>query len=240
MATVFVVPDDSHATPKVRQTVTTEFGDVNVPRAGSKTRPIFPIPPRDANAGTNQIDLGSLYNVALVESWQPIRTSLQADLSLKALLYGTRDFAGVVFDARGLVQLRRSSADCAMFPDRVSIPLGRKLSRFHVLHGTRWEGLEGKPVGSFVLHYTDGSDAETPIVYGDHLLCELAVKNPTHSCKAADLAWSGPDPTGRSEYLFRVFKAKFENPRPDREVAWIDYTSKVGKAAPFLVALTVE
>lgn len=38
----------------------------------------------------------------------------------------------------------------------------------------------------------------------------------------------------------RLFKSTFRNPRPDLEIATIDYVSTDTAAAPFLLGLTVE
>jgi hypothetical protein len=223
-----------------RQSVKTDFGVVNQSLPGWKTQPAFAIPPRDADATTNQLDLAGVYNVALGECWTPIRTTLHVDLNLAELPAGTRRFAGVLFDVRGLVQLRRGTLDTSHFPERVAVETRRSFAQLHALHGVRWQSVDGKAVGGFVLHYVDGRKTEFPIVYGQHLFCELALKTADERSTAAELAWSGADPTGRPEYAFRIYKASFVNPYPDLEVARIEYFSSLGKSAPFLLALTVE
>jgi hypothetical protein len=223
-----------------RQSVKTDFGVVNLSLPGWKTQPAFAIPPRDAEATTNQLDLAGVYNVALGESWTPIRTTLHADLNLAELPAGAQRFAGVLFDVRGLVQLRRGTLDTSHFPERVAVETRRSFARLHALHGVRWQSVDGKAVGGFVLHYADGRKAELPIVYGQHVFCELALKTVQERSAGAELAWSGADPTGRPEYAFRLYEASFANPHPDLEVVRIEYFSSLGKSAPFLLALTLE
>ncbi len=37
-----------------------------------------------------------------------------------------------------------------------------------------------------------------------------------------------------------AYRATFPNPKPELEVASIDYVSKLSRCSPFLVALTIE
>jgi len=63
---------------------------------------------------------------------------------------GLQTLAGVRFDVRGIVQLRRASPDCEPFPLAARIPTDRTFRRLHVLHGTRWPVREGLPIAKVV------------------------------------------------------------------------------------------
>jgi WD40 repeat protein len=216
------------------------IGDLNLPPPGSKTRPLRSIPPRDAQITPSQLDLSDAYNVALNESWQPVSFLDEADLSLAALPPGMRTLAGVAFDVRGLVQLRRAAPDCELFPERVSIAAMKAFRRLHVLHGTRWDEPDGTTIGAFILHYASGPPAELSIVYGEHLRSEFVEAGRQSECAHGEVAWISPAPAGPADWQLRLYKTTFTNPRPEREVVRIDYVSKVTRCGPFLVALTAE
>ncbi|MHC1764642.1 MAG: WD40 repeat domain-containing serine/threonine protein kinase [Verrucomicrobiia bacterium] len=230
--------------PPERRLVRHYYGDLNLPPAGGKTRPLFPIPPRSPDATWQQLDLSPAYNVALNESWEAIDNAYELDHNLAALGSGLKTLNGVTFDARGIVQLRRNAPDCEQFPDRVVIPVSQRFQRLHALHGTRWIVAEEKPVAAFVLHYTDGTERELPILYGQHLRVE-DVNAPLQfafgpACSRAVVAWTGPPAPEQGGWQPRLYLAAFENPSPERAVEEIEYVSRLTQTAPFLVGLTVE
>ncbi len=148
--------------------------------------------------------------------------------------------AGVRFDVRGMVQLRRASPDCEAFPLGARIPTGRTFRHLHALHGARWPVREGLPIAAFVLHYADGTQAELPVLYGVHLRHESVGSEGKTDCSDATLAWAGPPAEKPQPWAPRLYKATFLNPHPEREVHQIEYVSKMTQSAPFLVAVTVD
>jgi hypothetical protein len=107
------------------------------------------------------------------------------------------------------------------------------------------------PVARLVLHYADGRQAEIEICSTQHLLdvwgpictTEVPVRERCVSSPDSELAWaSSRVPIEKSEMLnsVRVYKSRFENPRPDTELVAIDYVSTRTEAAPFLLGLTIE
>jgi WD40 repeat protein len=224
------------------------LADLNLPPAGTKRRPLGPIPLRSAQAGAGQLDLTDHYNVALDESWQPLESLYQLDLSLAALPSGLQTFERVQFDVRGLIQLRRGALDCELFPEQVAIPVKRTFKLLHALHGTRWADEERKTIAALVLHYSDGAEATLPIKFGEHLRQEKAARysgemirtDNQPECTNGAVAWLGPPPERPWDVQLRLYKTTFRNPRPTMEVDRIEYLSKVTRSAPFLVALTVE
>jgi eukaryotic-like serine/threonine-protein kinase len=216
------------------------FGEMHLPPANSKTQPLFPIPPRPAQATPNHIDLSADYNVALNESWQPIGNITDVDRTLAGLPVGLQTFDGVPFDVRGLIQLRGAAPDSEVHPDRVVIPMKRAFTRLHALHAATWFERQGCTIGAFVLHYANGEVAELPILYGEHLRGEYPGQGAKSECPKGRLVWgpgSGADPTDTRP---RLYQATFPNPTPAREVVQIDFISKGTRCAPLLVALTVE
>lgn len=215
------------------------YGEMMLPPPGSKKLPIFPIPPRQAQATSNQIDLTLGYNVALNESWQPIGGIMQLDRSLTGLPPALENYGGVSFDIRGIIQLRGTAADSEIFPDRVSIPVRRVFTRLHALHGTTWFERQGRAIGAFVLHYANGHAAQIPIGYGEHVQGQPDVE-PTSKCSQAQLVWAAKPDVGHAPKYPWVHMATFANPNPAWEVVAIDFVSMLTRCGPFLIALTVE
>jgi WD40 repeat protein len=216
------------------------FGYFNLPVPGSKNQPAFPTPPRDARATPEQLDLTRCYNVGLKEMWQPLDWVHDTSRCLESLEAGLQTLAGVRFDVRGMIQLRRASPDCEPFPLEAWIPTGRTFRHLHTLHGARWPVREGLPIAAFVLRYADGTQAELPVLYGVHLRYESVGSEGKTDCSDATLAWAGPPAERPQPWHLRLYKATFLNPHPEREVQQIEYVSKVTQAAPFLVAVTVD
>jgi len=143
-----------------------------------------------------------------------------------------------------------------IYPERVQgIGLQRKVNRLQVLHGTVHPAPEGATVGCYVWHYADGSQHETPIVYGQDVRewwwqrgSPLVTSNfayrrgdPQTQVTRARVAWTGGNAVTRihGEEL-RLYLSTFENPKPDLVVTHLDYVSKLTPSAPFTVAVTVE
>lgn len=82
-----------------------------------------------------------------------------------------------------------------------------------------------------MLHYTDGATAELPIVFGEDTGDFANGGVPTRG----EVAWSGGDAG-----TVRLFLRTYDNPRPEAEIATLDFISTRADAAPFLVALTLE
>jgi hypothetical protein len=213
-------------------------------------KPVWP--PRDSRATANQIDLTRHYTKQLNLDFNPNYGWLESDLS--ELPTGTATLGGVVFDIRGLIQLRRGYSR-GMDSDEVSwwshypaavkgIDVGRSFHRLHVLHAAShaWGCTNGATIGSYVLHYVDGRQHACDVVFGqdvrDLWLHPAAVESPTTRGK---VVWTGSNPAAKaSNAKLRLYLNTWENPRPGVEVARIDYVSALAPAAPFLVAMTIE
>jgi eukaryotic-like serine/threonine-protein kinase len=107
------------------------------------------------------------------------------------------------------------------------------------------EGAGGKPsvIAAYVLRFADGTQHEQEVVYGRDLRDWWwgGRGDPADAAERATVAWTGTNPVAEKyEAKLRLFLSTFENPRPEVEVASIDFVSKLTLAAPFLVAMTVE
>jgi hypothetical protein len=102
-----------------------------------------------------------------------------------------------------------------------------------------------------VLHYADRTEAEIKIFSTKHLLdvwgpictSEVPARERCVSSPESELAWASAWAPKEKSELFnsvRVYKSRFENPRPDALVVSLDYVSTRTEAAPFLLGLTIE
>jgi len=107
------------------------------------------------------------------------------------------------------------------------------------------------PVARLVLHYAGGQQAVIEISATQHLLdvwgpicaSEVPLRERCVSSPETELGWaSSRVPAEKSEMLnsVRVYKSRFENPRPEAEILSVDYVSTRTEAAPFLIGLTIE
>jgi len=212
------------------------LGEFNLPESGrTKTRPLFPIPARDPNAGADQVDLVGVYNAVLTETWKPITglTELGDDLSFVSA--GLHILEGVGFDTRGVIQLCRSDPDWFQWPSRVEIPLDRHLQRLHVLHGTVSVEREGAVIGGYQLRYADGETRELEIRYGLDVRDWQSARDPRPITAGHPVVW-----TTVTGAMVRLFTQVYDNPRPHVRVRHIDFISKNTGSAPFLIAMTVH
>jgi len=215
------------------------LGEMNLPPAGSKTRPLFPIPPRPTKAGPAQLDLSGVYNVALDESWLPADVR-DVGRNLARLPRGLQSLGGVTFDIRGMVQLRSAAPDSEIYPDRASMPVGRTFQRLHALFGTDSSEWSGREIGALELRFADGTVAVIPIQFGDHCRNQNWWGETTSDCPKARLAWGADPAVNREDWRPRLYQSTFLNPQPDREVVSLEFVSRVTRCGPFLVALTLE
>lgn len=205
-------------------------------------------PVRAAGTSSNLLNLDNVYTGALDCVFRNESSSMEADDDLSQLPTGVVAFEGIEFDIRGVVMLRIGPPSLdkgwANYPVRTDgIQVGQKLRRLHVLHAAVEQAPPSTVIGSYVLHYADGSQAELGIVYGHDLRTWwLGGRGDTEKeVSAATVAWTGTNPLAEAcEAMVRIFHRVYENPRPDLKVVSIDFVSKLAPAAPFLVAMTVE
>jgi WD40 repeat protein len=203
------------------------------------------IPPRDAGAPENLIDLTDFYNFMTTDMF----VSPEPGDNLAELPLGVQTFAGTMFDVRGVVQLRGSRwtrKNNREIPKAVKgIPVEQTLHQLHALLSTGWDLDEGTKIGGIILNYSDGKQAELPIVYGQHTMDWWTPRigsAPQEKLSNAATAWIGANAATRRApgRMRRLFRATWPNPRPDVQVESIDLGSTVTRCAPFVVAITVE
>jgi len=209
------------------------------------------LPKRDAKATRQQIDLGDYYTGELTEPFNVNGFYARQDNDLSALPVGLVSLGGVLFDVRGVIQLRRAWLEGGpgeviwkSYPVRVEgIPVQQEVHRLHLLLGTSYFEADGTVLGSLVLHYADGDQASLDLVYGRDVrrwILDPRVRG-AQDTDRGKLGWTGTNPVV-DEYrgTLRLYLTTRENPRPGAKITTVDFVSALSRSAPFLIAVTVE
>jgi hypothetical protein len=199
------------------------------------------IPPRDPKTPANLIDLTSVYNAALTDTWHRTGPNEPVANDLSSLPRGVHKFAGVEFDTRGLIQLGSRKLSHPRFPlSAKQIKVDQKATRLHFLHSTGWSAPDGTPVASFIVRLANGHTHEFTILYGDHVTDWVAWQPQPKDRDNSVVAWAGTSPATGGQTTLHLFKTQWANPEPDQPISSIDYVASNLDPAPFLVAITAE
>lgn len=193
------------------------------------------IPPRDPSTPANLVDLSQYYNAGLTRNWHNLG-ALHAPNDLATLPTGVQTLAGTPFDVRGLIQVGAQVG--IAYPQQVAgIRVEQRCRRLHFLHSAVHADLmpDGTSLGRYVVHYADGTEADVPLVVDRDVANWREAPKPKDSPLV--VAWRGTNSAG---HRVRLFKTTWENPQPGRLVHSVDLVGERDRAAPFLVALTVE
>jgi hypothetical protein len=195
------------------------------------------IPPRDLQVGTRLIDLSSNYNAAFAPNWHG--DSEENDLA--ELPTGLRQFDGVEFDVRGIVQA--PPAEFGAPPGTLTnIVVQQPCSRLHFLHAAIFAGGLTNPieVGRYIVHFEEGPDVEIPLRAGIELADWWQL--PGDVAPHVPVVWTGQNGKARRSpgCSIRLFHLVWDNPKPRMVVRSIDLATTHAQARPFLVGLTLE
>jgi hypothetical protein len=183
---------------------------------------------------------------------QELRATLSDDLPdahLADLPQGEQKFGGAPFKVGpGCICL--GSTFKKTKPDKVEIPVKRKLTKLYMLHGTQFGGApephpthikDGTLIGQYMVRYADGSGEGIDIVYGEDVR-DWWNWDKSKETKRGKLAWTGASPAAKMYDLdVRLYESSWTNPKPDLEVASIIYSSRMDTpGAPLCVALTAQ
>ena len=217
------------------------------------------VPPRDSwptrppDAPREAVDLTDHFSGLLTCPWEPFAFATYWDDNLAELPSGQVSVTGTPFDIRGVVPLASNHDDCRnLFPPSVKgIRVSQRARRIHFLHATMalsdcWPPYvrppEGTAVAAYIMHYTDGTVAQFEIEYGRDTSVWRGPFN-TPPLTRSQVAWEGMNGLTRHPAALervRLYKSTWENPHPDKEIASMDFVSRMTTAAPFLVAVTVD
>jgi hypothetical protein len=207
--------------------------------AGTNRAQVRAIPPRDPLATSSQIDLSSFYNGSFREANGTTIEISDAPIDFPLGLQTFDD--GVRFDVRGLIQLT-GQAGRDRSAQVLGIKVGQACRRLHFLHATRNRAIDGKQVGSYIIHFADAQQIEVPIVYGRDVRAwrmEAGTREVIGAEKSV-VAWMGTSLAAKARVeVLRIFRFTWE-PLEPRQIISIDFVSNASDAEPFLAALTVE
>jgi hypothetical protein len=213
----------------------------SAPAPASKPKKTYPT--RDAAASPQLIDLTSVYNARLTDTWHGGENATGNDLS--SLPAGIQELNGTHYDIRGVVQLGSKAPTASRFPNQVTgIKVGQKCRAIHFLHSGAFGHPpdEGKQIGAYVLHFAaNNMRLEVPIVYGKDVRDWHYWAQEQESPANLHVAWKGDNPTSkRANSYIRLFETTWTNVAPDIELESIDFVSSMSQPAPFLIAITLE
>jgi hypothetical protein len=211
------------------------------------------IPKRDTKASAKQIDLVDFYTGQLSEPFHVYGHMWDSELDndLSAVPVGLTNLGGIAFDVRGVIQLRRTEplggpfeVVWAQYPTRVDgIPIQQEVRQLHLLLGTVAPEKEGTTVGSLVLHFADGDQAQVDLVYGQDVRewwWDPRQAAPAEAGRGR-VVWTGTNPQAQFyERSLRLYVTSRENSRPGTKVISIDLVSAMSMSAPFAIALTID
>jgi hypothetical protein len=167
---------------------------------------------------------------------------------LARLPRGVHKMGGTFFRVgEEMIHLRGTTMSGMMGPERPvsvnGIKVGARADSLHILHSTQSSTKKNTEIGSYIVHYADGSKESIPVVYGRNVAgWWLWPRGQPETAPDARIAWRGTnDDTERNPGLsIRLFAWTWTNPHPDRVIATIDATSTNTECDPFLVGLTLE
>lgn len=166
-------------------------------------------------------------------------------LAWKTMPVGRQVFHHVPFDIGGEIYLwgeGRATNHSSLYPEKVSIAVGREFQTLYVLHGSYYKTPDDTPVFRVVFRYGDGTAATNTLRFGADVLDWMvsAHEEPMRTPYAAgsSLAWVGGQFSETQKNRLRYCMTAVENPQPGRTVAAVDLVSCKTRTIPFILALT--
>jgi hypothetical protein len=161
--------------------------------------------------------------------------------NLANLPTGEQTLEGVKFKiGEGLIQLGGKMLEDK--PEKVEgIQVDKKLAKLHILHATGWNTDLDTIIGEYTVTWEDDSSVTIPIVYGKDVLDWWTLEGSPEPSRGK-VAWKGDNDGAKgSNATIRLYMTTWENPKPDKKVKSIDYsTTKETNCAPFCIAITAE
>jgi len=187
----------------------------------------------------NFIDLSKYYNTSLDEEIHH-----KPGNDLKTVPHGVSEFAGTLFDVRGIIQLSGSISKEKTgydYPSEIiGINVNRKGGKLQFLQCSSWHEKEGTKIGEYQIQYVNGHIEIIPIVYQVHVV-DWWVLPGDKLPVGVEVAWKGDNERTRNQgYSIQFYKYTWVNPFPEIEIKALDFISDGMESAPFLIAITVE
>jgi hypothetical protein len=117
-------------------------------------------------------------------------------------------------------------------PRSITLQLGQPAQQIAVLQATAFRAKPGEQVGTYGIHFADGSSVSVPLVYGLNIR-SLDDANPTLD---ASLAWIGNSADDQTSNV-RLFL--WQNPQPQQVIQSITFSTDHAYASPVLLGMTL-
>jgi beta-galactosidase len=162
---------------------------------------------------------------------------------MRGLKTGERRLGGVMFrilpdDANAVIVLKSANRLKGDLPDKVTIPVGKKLDTLFFLHSAAWCPTGSEETFHYVIHYADGKDI-TLQVTGNNLvdwIKDPVARFPLEEETFTTVVETVKNAQFRQGSLYRMeWSASLD--RRGLEIKSIDFVSG-GKAVPILLAIT--
>jgi serine/threonine protein kinase len=186
------------------------------------------IPSRPASTSSNQLDLTTNYTSG-IRHHLPV-PDLAAVTDIQQII---RDFTGIDFDPRGVVTISGQDKGRSR---TTNIPLNRRVLQMHFLQAAESTERDGTQIGSYVIHFSDSSHEELPLIYGRNI---RGYGDNKSTPEAQAVSWAKKGTQTQAPTRIRVFVHTWVNPRPESEVKGVDFVSGT-RSAPNLLAITIE
>jgi len=166
--------------------------------------------------------------------------------SWSALPRGAQTFGGVPFRIDGKLEVTGldDARNGEFHPTRIAIPIGRKATRLHLLHGADHDDKDGVPLARLVFHYATGEQRVVRLAYGIHARSWMKERREAKSSLLdpdSRPAWTvGSEDAERDNTELRLFQTVLNNPLPDQEISKLELISLFSRATPFIAGLTLE
>lgn len=106
----------------------------------------------------------------------------------------------------------------AVYPKEVNLPLNTEAKSLFFLQTTARFDKTGKKAGSYIVHYSDGTQVEIPLIYGKN----ITAWNDAKECSEAIATWAAYDENDDTILLRAI---EWSNPSPEKIIASIDIVS---------------
>lgn len=197
--------------------------------------------PRDGKTQSTKFSALDFQSLANQKRTETFHSSRFPGNSLSPLAAGEQRLLEIPFQiGDGILQL--GSNELNDKPEKITgIKVGKKLTKLHFLQATAYFLEDEVPIGSYTVHYADGTTETIPIVNGKDVVDWWKYpfsKEPSQG----KVAWTGDNGAGKEfEATQWLFLTTWTNPKSDTEITSVDFSSTMNtRCAPFCVAITAE
>ena len=160
---------------------------------------------------------------------------------------GLRDFDGVQFDCRGILELTGMAGfeSNNLRPAHISgVPIMQRCDVLHLLLCTTWNEEPGTVIGRMILNYAEGGSESIYFAQETHAQSfwgsgSLSGRGSGSTSPNSKRVWTKNSDRSSSIQL-SLNRVAFANPRPDVLIESIDFETCFSQSMPVILGLTLE